>query len=122
MSWNIDNNKPVYTQLIEQLKFKIISGDIKAGEKIDSVRSLAEEAQVNPNTMQKALVELERQGLVYSKRTSGRFVTDDDEKIKSIKREVANEEIQRLNNILKKLGYMEEEIIELVISILKGCN
>lgn len=122
MSWNIDNNKPVYTQLIEQLKFKIISGDIKAGEKIDSVRSLAEEAQVNPNTMQKALVDLERQGLVYSKRTSGRFVTDDDEKIKSIKREVANEEIQRLNNILKKLGYMEEEIIELVISILKGCN
>lgn len=122
MSWNIDNNKPVYTQLIEQLKFKIISGDIKAGEKIDSVRSLAEEAQVNPNTMQKALVELERQGLVYSKRTSGRFVTDNDEKIKSIKREVANEEIQRLNNILKKLGYMEEEIIELVISILKGCN
>ncbi len=122
MSWNIDNNKPVYTQLIEQLKFKIISGDIKSGEKIDSVRSLAEEAQVNPNTMQKALVDLERQGLVYSKRTSGRFVTDDDEKIKSIKREVANEEIQRLNNILKKLGYMEEEIIELVISILKGCN
>lgn len=122
MSWNIDNNKPVYTQLIEQLKFKIISGGIKSGEKIDSVRSLAEEAQVNPNTMQKALVELERQGLVYSKRTSGRFVTDDDEKIKSIKREVANEEIQRLNNILKKLGYMEEEIIELVISILKGWN
>ena len=83
MSWIIDNNRPVYIQLVEQLKFKIISGEFKAGQKIDSVRVLAQDAQVNPNTMQKALAELERQNLVFSKRTSGRFVTDNEELIKS---------------------------------------
>ncbi|MEG0857664.1 MAG: GntR family transcriptional regulator [Terrisporobacter sp.] len=114
MDWNIDNNKPVYIQLVEQLKSKIISGDIKAGDKIDSVRSLAEDAQVNPNTMQKALAELERQELVFSKRTSGRFVTDNEEKIKLMREEVANKEIESLKANLGRLGYSEEEIIELV--------
>ena len=81
MEWSIDNNKPVYIQLVEQLKSKIISGEFKAGDKIDSVRSLAEEAQVNPNTMQKALVELENEGLVYTERTNGKFVTQDNKLI-----------------------------------------
>ncbi|UEL47796.1 GntR family transcriptional regulator [Terrisporobacter hibernicus] len=122
MSWNIDNNKPVYIQLVEQLKSKIISGEFKAGEKIDSVRSLAEDAQVNPNTMQKALVELEREELVFSKRTSGRFVTDDKEKIKSMKKEVANEEIKNLKINLERLGFTKDEIINLVISNIKEEN
>jgi len=119
MSWSIDNNKPVYIQLVEQLKSKIISGEFKAGEKIDSVRSLAEDAQVNPNTMQKALVELEREGLVYSKRTSGRFVTDNKERIKSMMEEVANEEIRNLKINLERLGFSKDEIINLVISNIK---
>lgn len=122
MSWNIDNNKPVYIQLVEQLKSKIISGEFKAGGKIDSVRSLAEDAQVNPNTMQKALVELEREELVFSKRTSGRFVTDDKEKIKSMKKEVANEEIKNLKINLERLGFTKDEIINLVISNIKEEN
>ena len=120
MNWYIDNNKPVYIQLVEQLKSKIISGEFKAGDKIDSVRSLAEDAQVNPNTMQKALVELERQGLVFSKRTSGRFVTDNEEMIKSMKEELAVEQIKNLKINLKRLGLSEEEIINLVISNIKG--
>lgn len=122
MSWTIDNNKPVYIQLVEQLKSKIISGEFKAGEKIDSVRSLAEDAQVNPNTMQRALAELERENLVFSKRTSGRFVTDDKEKIKSMKKEVASEEIKNLRLSLERLGFSKEEIIELVISNIKEEN
>ena len=122
MSWTIDNNKPVYIQLVEQLKSKIISGEFKAGEKIDSVRSLAEDAQVNPNTMQKVLAELERENLVYSKRTSGRFVTDDKERIKSMKKEVASEEIKNLKINLERLGFSKEEIIDLVISNIKEEN
>lgn len=122
MSWIIDNNKPVYIQLVEQLKSKIISGEFKAGEKIDSVRSLAEDAQVNPNTMQRALSELERENLVFSKRTSGRFVTDDEEKIKSMRKEVANEEIKNLQVNLQRLGFSKEEIIDLVISNMKEDN
>ena len=122
MGWSIDNNKPVYIQLVEQLKSKIISGEFNHGDKIDSVRSLAEEAQVNPNTMQKALAELERQGLVFSKRTSGGFVTDDKEMIKSMKEELAGEEIRNLKINLKRLGFSEEEIIDLVISNIKEEN
>ena len=83
MEWKIDNNKPVYIQLVEQLKVKIISGEIELDSKLDSVRSLAADAMVNPNTMQKALAELEREGFVYSKRTSGRFVTDNKELIEN---------------------------------------
>ena len=120
MNWYIDNNKPVYIQLVEQLKSKIISGEFTAGDKRDSVRSLAEDAQVNPNTMQKALVELERQGLVFSKRTSGRFVTDNEEMIKSMKEELAVEQIKNLKINLERLGLSEEEIINLVISNIKG--
>ena len=122
MEWSIDNNKPVYIQLVEQLKSKIISGEFKAGDKIDSVRSWAEEAQVNPNTMQKALVELERQGLVFSKRTSGRFVTDNEEMIKSMKEELAGEQIRNLKINLERLGFSEEEIIDLVISNIREVN
>lgn len=122
MSWTIDNNRPVYIQLVEQLKSKIISGEFKAGEKIDSVRSLAEDAQVNPNTMQKALVELERQELVFTKRTSGRFVTDNEERIKSMREEVANEEIKNLKINLERLGFTKEEIVNLVISNIKEGN
>ncbi len=122
MSWIIDNNKPVYIQLVEQLKSKIISGEFKVGEKIDSVRSLAEDAQVNPNTMQKALVELEREGLLLSKRTSGRFVTDDEGRIKTMRKEVASEEIRNLKLNLERLGFTKEEIINLVISNIREEN
>ena len=114
MSWEIDNNKPIYIQLLEQVKLKIISGEIPIGSKLDSVRALAQEAKVNPNTMQKALSELEREGLVFSKRTSGRYVTDDKEKIESMREEMANIHINSLKETLKKLGYSQGETIELI--------
>lgn len=120
MSWNFDNNKPIYIQLVEQLKLKIISGEIPISSKLDSVRYMAEEAEVNPNTMQRALAELEREGLVYTKRTAGRFVTDDEEKVKSMREEVANIEINKLRNTLSKLGYNFDEIIDLIRDNLKG--
>ena len=120
MDWNIDNNKPIYIQLVDKLKSKIISGEIPPGAKLESVRNLAEDAVVNPNTMQKALIELEREELVYSKRTSGRFVTDNEERIKRMREEVANREIENLKLILKELGYSEEEIINLIINNIKG--
>ena len=120
MDWNVDNNKPIHIQLVDKLKSKIISGEIPPGAKLESVRNLAEDAEVNPNTMQKALIELEREELVYSKRTSGRFVTDNEERIKRMREEVANREIENLKLILKELGYSEEEIINLIINNIKG--
>ncbi|VFG94315.1 GntR family transcriptional regulator [Clostridioides difficile] len=120
MEWELDNNKPIYIQLVEHLKLKIISGEIKIGSKLETVRALAEDAEVNPNTMQKALTELERQGLVYSQRTKGRFVTDDKEKIKAMKEKIANVEINTLKVTLEKLGYDRDEILKLITENLKG--
>ncbi|HGL5934374.1 TPA: GntR family transcriptional regulator [Clostridioides difficile] len=120
MEWELDNNKPIYIQLVEHLKLKIISGEIKIGSKLETVRALAEDAEVNPNTMQKALTELERQGLVYSQRTKGRFVTDDKEKIKAMKEEITNVEINTLKVTLEKLGYDRDEMLKLITENLKG--
>lgn len=119
MEWQIDNNKPVYIQLVEQLKMKIISGEIELDSKLDSVRNLAAEAMVNPNTMQKALAELERQGFVYSKRTSGRFVTDNKDLIDQERKNLVKESVKTSLETLINLGYTDEEIMRLIEEILK---
>lgn len=120
MNWQIDNNKPVYIQLLEQIKSKIISGEIPIASKLETVRALAQDAEVNPNTMQKALAELEREGLVYSKRTSGRYVTDDKEKIDNMRIEIAKHEISLLKEKLQKLGYDESQMIDIIKCNIRG--
>ena len=122
MEWKIDNNKPVYIQLVEQLKVKIISGEIELDSKLDSVRSLAADAMVNPNTMQKALAELEREGFVYSKRTSGRFVTDNKELIENERKNLVKNNVKKTLDTLINLGYTNEEILNLVEEILREDN
>ena len=122
MEWKIDNNKPVYIQLVEQLKVKIISGEIELHSKLDSVRSLAADAMVNPNTMQKALAELEREGFVYSKRTSGRFVTDNKELIENERKNLVKDNVKKTLDTLINLGYTNDEILSLVEEILREDN
>ncbi|MEI3235184.1 MAG: GntR family transcriptional regulator [Intestinibacter bartlettii] len=122
MEWKIDNNKPVYIQLVEQLKVKIISGEIELDSKLDSVRSLAADAMVNPNTMQKALAELEREGFVYSKRTSGRFVTDNTELIENERKNLVKDNVKKTLDTLINLGYTNKEILSLVEEILREDN
>ena len=85
MQWELNTDKPVYLQLVEQIQAEIISGSFKPGDKLPSVRDLATEAMVNPNTMQRAMTELEREGLVYTNRTAGRFITSDEDLIKQLK-------------------------------------
>ena len=122
MKWQIDNNRPVYIQLVEQLRMKIISGEIELDSKLDSVRSLAADAMVNPNTMQKALAELEREGFVYSKRTSGRFVTDNKELIEKERKNLVKDNVKKTLDTLINLGYTNEEILNLVEEILREDN
>ena len=122
MEGKIDNNKPVYIQLVEQLKVKIISGEIELDSKLDSVRSLAADAMVNPNTMQKALAELEREGFVYSKRTSGRFVTDNKELIENERKNLVKDNVKKTLDTLINLGYTNKEILSLVEEILREDN
>lgn len=119
MPWTFNNNEPIYIQLVEALKLRIISGQVLAGSKLPSVRELAEEAEVNPNTMQRALAELEREGLVFSQRTSGRFVTEDIKHIKSLRTTYGMKKIEVLVKALMQLGYTKMEISQLVETYLR---
>ena len=108
------SDKPIYLQLIDYFKAQIISGELTEGSRLDSVRDLALKAKVNPNTMQKALSELERMGLVRTERTSGRFITDDKEMIINMKKEVAESEIAAFLEKMKSLGFDKEEVIKII--------
>ncbi len=114
MAWELKNDRPIYLQLMEQLKIKIISGTYLPGSKIPSVRELAAEAAVNPNTMQKALSELEREGLVFTNRTSGRFITEDGDMIEKMRMNLAKEQLAVFLAQMEQLGFSKEEIKKLL--------
>ena len=112
MDYIFDNDRPIYVQLVEKLRIEIISNKLKPGERIPSVRELALTTRVNPNTMQKALVELENEGLIYTERTNGKFVTDNKELIEKIKKELAEEKVNNYLNDMKNIGINYEEAIK----------
>lgn len=114
MPWNLDSARPIYLQIIERVQMDIVTGQYQPGDKLPSVRDLAQEAAVNPNTMQKALSELERSGLIYSQRTSGRFITEDKELIHQMKQELAAAEVSAFVAHMKQLGITPEEIRQLL--------
>ena len=114
MKWQFSNDAPIYSQLIDQIQVGIVSGAFPPGERLPSVRDLATEAGVNPNTMQRALAELERDGLVYSQRTAGRFVTEDQTMIDHVKRSLAQRHIQAFWDAMTHLGYDREEVLALM--------
>lgn len=120
MPWNLDSDRPIFIQIIEKIQMDIISGVYKPGDKLPSVRELAAEASVNPNTMQKALSELERTGLVYSQRTSGRFITEDTKMIDDIKSEIAQEIISQFLENMQKLGFQKDEAVSLMKQTIEG--
>ena len=111
MKFEFDNNIPIYIQLVEQLKIYIISGNIEPGERLPSVRDLALQTKVNPNTMQKALVELEEEKLVYTDRTNGKFVTSDKMLIESLRKEYALELTNKYFANMESIGISREEIV-----------
>lgn len=119
MSWDFNDDRPIYMQLMEQIQLRIVSGIYKAGEKLPSVRDMAGDAAVNPNTMQKALTELERTGLVFSQRTSGRFITEDVNMIKNIRNGLARDQIEKFLHNMEKIGYANQETIQLIEIISK---
>lgn len=114
MEWKFRSDLPIYSQLVEQIKLGIVSGSLLPGERLMSVRDMATEAGVNPNTMQRALQELERDGMVYSQRTAGRFVTENMQVIERAKKKFAEEQIHGFLEAMKKLGYQREEIFALL--------
>lgn len=109
---NFSNDRPIYIQLLEQLQFLIISGKINIGERLSSVRDFALEYKVNPNTVQKALQELENLGLIYTERTNGKFVTNDKKLIQKYKEKFAENHVNNYLESMKNLGFSNEEAIK----------
>ena len=109
MSWEFQDHLPIYAQLMDTLKRRIITGRYLPGEKLPSVRELAAEAGINPNTVQRAFLELEREGLIYSQRTSGRFVTDDPDAIARARNTLASEQVRQYLSAMRALGFSQDE-------------
>jgi GntR family transcriptional regulator len=119
MGWKLDSERPIYSQIMERVSADIISGRYSPGEKLPSVRELAAEAAVNPNTMQKALSELERTGLVKSQRTSGRFITEDTNLIEETKTQLAKNEIRSFLNRMKAMGIVPAKLEQYIHELVK---
>ena len=114
MTWELKNDRPIFRQLVEHIQLMIMSGGYKPGEKLPSVRDLAAEASVNPNTMQKALADLEQNGLVYAQRTSGRYITEDEGMIAKLKNELATQQILDFLEKMGQIGFSKQQTIELM--------
>lgn len=112
MDKKIDDNIPIYVQIMNSVKEAIAAGELRPSERVPSVRELARDFEVNPNTMQRALNELEREGLLVSERTSGRFVTADRELIEQLKNEMAAKTTDNFRREMAALGFSDEEMID----------
>lgn len=114
MNYKFDNERPIYIQLVELIKLDIISGKIKSGSKLSSVRDFAQDIKVNPNTMQKALMELEREGLIYTERTNGKYVTEDKKLIGNVRKAYAKTLTKTYINDMLNIGFTKEEIVKYI--------
>lgn len=108
MPWNLDPQRPIYAQIIERVQLDIVTGHYAPGSRLPSVRELAAQAAVNPNTMQRALSELEGSGLIYAQRTSGRFVTEDTARIRQAKEKLASMQVREFIRKMQELGMNRE--------------
>ena len=114
MTWSFTPDRPIYLQLQEQINLSIVSGLYPPGSKLPAVRDLALEASVNPNTLQRALAELEREGLVYTHRTSGKYVTQDTAVIEKTKNNLAMELVETFLKKMEAVGYSVSETSVLI--------
>ena len=112
MEINFNNNSPIYMQIVEKIKQHIIAGELEIGSRLPSVRDLANDFKVNPNTVQKALSELESMGLIFTERTNGKFVTFDRELLLEYKKVLADELTNEYIEKMKKIGFSKAEIIK----------
>ncbi len=114
MAWDLTSDRPIYTQIFEKIQIRIVRGIYQPGERLPSVRDLAAEANVNPNTMQRAFTELERCRLIVTQRNSGRSVTTDTHLIDAIRHEIALTQINSFFANMRELGFTDHEIMDLI--------
>lgn len=114
MAWKFSGDRPVYLQIAERIKKAVLSGIYPPGGQIPSVRQLALEAAVNPNTVQHAFTELEHQGIILSRGTQGRYVTEDTQTIEACRMEMANQYVQVFLKDIEHLGISQEQAIAMI--------
>ena len=110
MAWTFGEKSPIYLQIAYRVKLKIASKELSMGQQLLPVREFAQEAGVNPNTVQRAFQELEKEGLVYSARTSGRFVTEDEKLIDQKRHEIAQSLMKNFVTEMAAIGFSSPEI------------
>ena len=118
MDWKLTDDRPIYLQLVEHITQRIVSGEYPPASRLPSVRDLASDAGVNPNTMQRALAELERTGLLFSQRTAGRFITEDADLIAAVRETLAVGQINLFFNSMRAIGYDKQETLHLTERVL----
>ena len=116
MSWEFQDHLPIYAQLMDTLKRRIVTGRYLPGEKLPSVRELAAEAGINPNTVQRAFSELEREGLIYTQRATGKYVTENEADIKSSREALARTQVADFLRAMQSLGFSVGDVIVLLQS------
>ncbi len=114
LSWQFTNDKPIFQQIVDIITQDIIKGKYNAGEKLPPVREMAIEAGVNPNTMQKAFVQIEQDGLIYTKRGDGRYVSEDSNILKSKANNHLHDIVKNAVTTLLLAGFTKEEILNSV--------
>ncbi|MGT2947780.1 GntR family transcriptional regulator [Streptococcus devriesei] len=120
MAWKFDEKSPIYLQIANHIKMQIISHEIEPGQQLPTVRDLAEEAGVNPNTMQRAFTSLEQENMVFSVRTSGRFVTEDLQLIEEERHKLAQTELKGFIDKMTKLGFSKDNLVTVLDQYIKG--
>ena len=114
MLLELNSKEPIYLQIIAYMKKRIVSGELKGGERVLSVREYANELKVNPNTVQKVYSELENENLIYTQRGIGKFLTEDEKRINDLRREIFNETIDKLIEDSRALGFTKERILAII--------
>ena len=118
MAWQFSNDKPIFQQLMEKISIDIVTGKYKPGEKLESVRELALLAGVNPNTMQRALSELESTGLIYTKRSAGRYVSEDTTQAQQIRNSLVRRKSLEFISSMRELGLSGTQITEVIQNLI----
>lgn len=117
MEFELNSKEPIYIQIKRFMKMRIVSGELKEGERLLSVRDYASELKVNPNTILRVYAELENEGLISTQRGIGKFVTEDVENIKVLRKQASTDLLKDFILKSKVLGFSKEEIVELIRSM-----
>ena len=120
--FKFEQSSPIYIQIIQKVKADIVSGKLKGGEKMPSVREFSETFQVNPNTVQRVFIELEREGITYSQRGIGTFVAEGSDVINKLRTTQAEGYAKRFTDEMLELGLTKNEIYEYLEKVLGGTN